>query len=410
VHSYYRRKQRRIESTPLWSALAHARALANELENVRVASAYQHGEFQAQLETAVRENARLRDEHSACMQLANARTSADQHRLETALQQNELLAAQNTARQQEWEGSVAVLTQQLQGANAAYAQLAETHAVLNRRFDSVASSVLGKLSLLDDRIRRMDHSAHLGAAARTGGEKYLDLLEAVLTGVASSDPSVSPWAAQGYSPETRMLGRDWPKHALTMIGTVRMRNIRHLLETVLHDAVSGDLVETGVWRGGACLYMRAILAENGVVDRSVWLADSFHGLPEPSAADYPADAGDTHHIYSELAVSADEVRANFAKYGLLDDQVRFLEGWFKDTLPTAPIERIALLRLDGDMYESTWQALEALYHKVSRGGFIIVDDYVLPACAKAVDDWRLSQGCNETLHEVDGAAVYWRKA
>jgi hypothetical protein len=189
-----------------------------------------------------------------------------------------------------------------------------------------------------------------------------------------------------------------------------MRNVRTLIEEILNDGIPGYLIETGVWRGGATIYMRAILEVHAVTDRIVWVADSFRGLPEPDAERFAADANDTHHTHRELAVSADQVRANFQRFGLLDDQVRLLEGWFKDTLFTAPIQRVALMRLDGDMYESTWQALEALYHKVSPGGFIIVDDYILPACAKAVDDWRLSHGSNEPLHEVDGAAVYWRKA
>ena len=96
------------------------------------------------------------------------------------------------------------------------------------------------------------------------------------------------------------------------------------------------------------------------------MADSFEGLPPPDAGQYPADAGDQHHTFEPLAVSLEQVQANFAEYGLLDDQVTFLEGWFKDTLPTAPIERLAVLRLDGDMYESTMDALDALCTPRSR--------------------------------------------
>ena len=84
-----------------------------------------------------------------------------------------------------------------------------------------------------------------------------------------------------------------------------------------------------------------------------------------------------------LAVPEEEVKANFRRYGLLDDQVRFLPGWFKDTLQDAPIDRIAVLRLDGDLYESTIQALDALYPRVSPGGFCIIDDYLaVKACGK----------------------------
>jgi O-methyltransferase len=114
------------------------------------------------------------------------------------------------------------------------------------------------------------------------------------------------------------------------------------------------------------------------------------------------DAGDPHWTFAELAVSLDEVRANFARYGLLDEQVRFLPGWFRDTLPGAPIERISVLRLDGDMYESTWVALEALYPKLARGGYVVVDDYLnIAACRAAVDDFRRANTIADAIHEID---------
>ena len=156
--------------------------------------------------------------------------------------------------------------------------------------------------------------------------------------------------------------------------------------------------------------MRAVLAAYDVTDRNVWVADSFQGLPKPDVATYPADAGLDLWTADQLSVSADEVRANFAKYGLLDDQVRFLEGWFKDTLPSAPIDRIAVLRLDGDLYESTIQALEPLYPKVSEGGYVIVDDYNdIPACKAAVDDYRAAHGIESPLGEIDWTGIYWQK-
>src|SRR5262249_57556572 len=114
----------------------------------------------------------------------------------------------------------------------------------------------------------------------------------------------------------------------------------------------GDLWEAGVWRGGACIFMRGILKVHGIVDRHVWVADWLGGLEPPNREQYPADRGDDHHAMKPLVISLEEVRDNFSRYGLLDQQVRFLKGWFKDTLPNAPLERLALLRLDGDMYES----------------------------------------------------------
>jgi O-methyltransferase len=237
---------------------------------------------------------------------------------------------------------------------------------------------------------------------------YLDLLEASLTGTLYSDVSQSPWTKDIYDPASRAVGRDWPSRAETMIGTARMSNLRILTQRVLDEHIPGDLIETGVWRGGACIYMRGILVAAGDMKRRVFVADSFCGLPPPNEALYPADAGDPHHTFHQLAISRADVEANFRRYGLLDDHVIFLEGWFKDTLPTAPIDQLALLRLDGDMYESTMDSLDALYHKVSPGGFVIVDDYVLKACAAAVEDFRGRHGISAPLNEVDGAAVWWQ--
>jgi len=156
--------------------------------------------------------------------------------------------------------------------------------------------------------------------------------------------------------------------------------------------------------------MRAILKAYGVVDRRVWLADSFRGLPPPDATKYPGDEGDRHHEIPWLAVPAEQVKVTFGRYGLLDSQVEFLEGWFKDTLPTAPIAQLALLRVDGDMYKSTMEVLENLYPKLSPGGYVILDDWGdLPMSRKAVDDFRQANGIDEALEPVDGIAVYWRK-
>ncbi|HTP90891.1 MAG TPA: TylF/MycF/NovP-related O-methyltransferase, partial [Xanthobacteraceae bacterium] len=203
----------------------------------------------------------------------------------------------------------------------------------------------------------------------------------------------------------------WPVRALTFLGRKRLDNIRFCVESVLRDGVPGDLIETGVWRGGACILMRAILEARGDTTRNVWLADSFQGLPPPDAANYPADAGDKHHVWSDVfAVSSAEVKAHFRRFGLLDDRVRFLEGWFKDTLPNAPVNRLAVLRLDGDLYESTIQVLDALYAKLSAGGFLIVDDYFLEPCRAAIEDFRRANGVTDTILQIDRMSVYWRKS
>jgi len=204
-------------------------------------------------------------------------------------------------------------------------------------------------------------------------------------------------------------GKNWPSYADTMIGLRRLDNLQFCIESVLRDGVPGDLIETGVWRGGACIFMRGVLRAHGDEDRRVWVADSFQGLPAPDAEKYPEDAGDVHYRHRFLAVSAEQVRRNFGRYGLLDGQVVFLEGWFKDTLPKADIAALSVLRLDGDMYESTMDALGALYPKLSPGGYCIIDDYVLPNCQRAVHDYRAAQGITDPIIDIDQTGSYWRK-
>lgn len=238
---------------------------------------------------------------------------------------------------------------------------------------------------------------------------YLDLIQDCLVGKIYEDVAQNSSRKGTYDAQVREFGRDWPSQAHTMIGRQRMRNLRTLTEQVLGDHIPGDLIETGVWRGGACIYMRSVLHAFGVYDRYVWVADSFEGLPPPDAERYPADAGDIHHRFKQLAVSLDEVKSNFAKYGLLDEQVRFLPGWFKDTLPAAPIKQLALMRLDGDMYQSTMDALTHLYARLSRGGFVIIDDYKAVPCRQAVEDFRARVGAKEQIHQIDQTGIFWRK-
>ena len=164
------------------------------------------------------------------------------------------------------------------------------------------------------------------------------------------------------------------------------------------------------------MLMRAALTAFGDTERTIWVADSFEGLPKPDAEKYPADYGDRHHTFSALAISLENVQASFKRLGLLDDRVKFLKGWFRDTLPNAPIERLAILRLDGDMYESTMDGLRALYPRVSPGGYVIIDDYFcLSNCKKAVNDYREENGITIPIIDIEPDmekknGAYWRVA
>ena len=190
----------------------------------------------------------------------------------------------------------------------------------------------------------------------------------------------------------------------------RLDNLQMCIEQVISNEVPGDLIETGVWKGGATIFMCGVLKAYGDEGRSVWIADSFQGLPPPNVEKYPADKGDLHYTIDSLRITEEMVRENFAAYGLLDENVKFLKGWFKDTLPGAPIERLAILRLDGDMYESTMDALQSLYSKLSVGGFVIVDDYCIESCRKAVTDFRARHGIMDDIIDIDGTGVFWRRS
>jgi O-methyltransferase len=239
-------------------------------------------------------------------------------------------------------------------------------------------------------------------------EHYLKLLSQHLDGSLYRDLPMR-WLKE-YDPTVREHGKDWPSTALTMVGSKRLKNIRVLLESVILEKIPGDFVETGVWRGGASIFARAVLMAYDIADRKVICCDSFEGLPPPDEVRFPADKDSSFHTYPELAVTLEEVRENFIKFDLLDDQVVFLKGWFRDTMATVPSEQVAVLRLDGDMYESTIDPLRHLYDRIPDGGWVIVDDYhIIPESREALHDFLNDRGLKPTLQEIDGMGIFFRK-
>jgi len=247
-------------------------------------------------------------------------------------------------------------------------------------------------------------------------EQYLDLLKLTLTGLAEAEPTAHRVRNDGSVRVVpadlgeRNEGRDWPQNGLTMVGMKRLDNVQACIEEVLAQKVPGDLIETGVWRGGTSIFMRAVLKAHGIDDRRVFVADSFEGLPPPDDEQYPADANTKLHELEFLSVSLETVQDHFRRLGLLDDQVRFVKGWFRDTMLTLTGEQWSVIRLDGDLYESTITVLENLYPNLSPGGYVIVDDYnSLWYCRKAVTDYREAHGITDEIHEIDWTGAYWRK-
>ena len=210
-----------------------------------------------------------------------------------------------------------------------------------------------------------------------------------------------------YEAKLRKEGLDWPKNAHTMIGLKRLDNLQYCIEEIIKNNVPGDLIETGVWRGGACIFMKAVLKAYDVINRTVWCADSFKGLPEGK---YLQDREVPFYSSYYLKVPLSEVKDNFRRYKLLDKNVKFLKGWFKDTLPRALITKLAVLRIDGDLYESTYDSLRYLYPKLSCGGYVILDDFdSIQASRKAVIDFRKTNGIKEKILKIDSSGVYWKK-
>lgn len=197
----------------------------------------------------------------------------------------------------------------------------------------------------------------------------------------------------------------------TMIGLHRLNNIERCAERLFADGIAGDFLEAGVCQGGATIFMRALQLAHGEGDRSTWVVDSFEGVP-PSVSE--VDRRYEVHLEEPrqpwLACSLARVRDNFLRYGLLDAGVRWLPGWVSETLPSAPIGPLALLRIDVDLYSSTAECLDHLYDKVVPGGFVIVDDYgFLRCCRDAVDDFRRRRSIEEPLRHIDYSGIFWRK-
>lgn len=209
--------------------------------------------------------------------------------------------------------------------------------------------------------------------------------------------------------EQRLEGLDWPERAHTMVGLKRLNNLHDCLDYIRENKIEGDFIETGVWRGGASIFIKSY---NDIykLGKKVFVADSFEGLPVPNTDKYPQDSDDIHHTYDFLKISLEEVKRNFKMYDVLDENVIFLKGWFSETLKdNDQIFNLSLLRFDGDMYGSTIDVLESLYPKLNKKGVIIIDDYCLENCIKAVSDYRSNNKIDDDIKTVDRCGVFWYK-
>jgi O-methyltransferase len=240
-------------------------------------------------------------------------------------------------------------------------------------------------------------------------DKYIDLLRDSLSD-ACFEVTIDSNGNKIY-PDPIENGQVWPSKAVTMIGIKRLNNIKDLLTDVIQKGIPGDFLEAGIWRGGALIFARGVLDAFNCKNRSVIGCDSFQGLPPPNIQKYPLDVGDTLHTVKYLAVSQEEVKNNFIKFGLYDEKtVKFVPGFFSESLKGAlPFDKLAILRLDSDMYGSTIETLNALYDKVSPGGYIIIDDYALPGCHHATNDFLAQRNIKTPLEVIDWSGRYFKK-
>jgi hypothetical protein len=292
---------------------------------------------------------------------------------------------------------------------------------------------------------------------------YLDAIRRSLTNILYEDRPAFIYGrdkqfkhSEHFDLRSRVFGEDFPLLAHTMVGIKRLENIQKCLTDVLESQVPGDIVEAGVLRGGAAIFARAVLKAYGVTDRRVLACDTF---PDPAqrgvgrmiaiqfigALTYIPSANWRRKLFGWLqskvrekrfpdslepsdelinlnfwllrnmdfnrtaCASLEHVKSYFARYGLLDDQVVFVRGFFSETLDDATVGKIALLRLDADIYESTRDALTLLYPKLSPGGYCIIDDYHLADCRRATDEYRAQHSIREPFMAIDDLSVYWKK-
>jgi hypothetical protein len=212
--------------------------------------------------------------------------------------------------------------------------------------------------------------------------------------------------------------RDWLKisklnlfrktYPYTMVRYDRLSNAFDLANQIERDGIKGAIVECGVWRGG-CIATMAWVSKQVGSNRHIWLFDSFEGLPKPVEKD--GEKGQLHiGDYAAPQQAAEEILFKILKID--PNQVHIVKGWFQDSLPLTKdqVGPIAILRLDGDLYESTKFPLNHLYPQVVHGGYVIIDDYgCWEGCQIATDEFIANSGIDIQLEVIDDKGRYWQK-
>jgi hypothetical protein len=204
----------------------------------------------------------------------------------------------------------------------------------------------------------------------------------------------------------------------TYVSVKALENISECIADIKQSCVPGDFIDCGVLRGGTSIFMTGA-ARYHDLDRKTFVADSFQGLPAPSSQEstfarefWYKYAGKLPEYNLFCLASKKDVVSNFKKYNLLSEKVVFLEGWFADTLKYLPTDTtLSLIRIDADWYQSTLDAIVNTYPYLSVGGYIIIDDYLLEGCKKAVDEYRDTHNISAAIQIADdeNGVIFWQK-
>jgi hypothetical protein len=224
---------------------------------------------------------------------------------------------------------------------------------------------------------------------------------------------VSPEFPQDFTKFSKMLWGRVEKY--TMTSKQRIVTLEQGIRYLEQNAISGDFVECGVASGGSTMAAVYTLMELGNTDRDIYLYDTFAGMPPPTVKDVTHTGKPAQKRYDRkvkdgvsdfINIPIDVVRANMAKTGYPMEKIHFAEGKVEDTLPRSRHDRIALLRLDTDWYESTKAELEILFPRLAVGGVLIIDDYFRWMGQKdAVDEYIRDNGIRIFLCRVDTHSV-----
>jgi hypothetical protein len=240
-----------------------------------------------------------------------------------------------------------------------------------------------------------------------GASPYIDILTKVLVGTPLGGSGYDVKNLKPYDPVKRYLGQDHSAFSYTMVGNARLHNLRCAIDEVNRNGIKGSIVELGLWRGGAMMLASALGKESGI-QRDIYLVDAFDVISSYTSGGIGRNEG----LANFLAVRLAEVKEYFKYFNLGGPHVHYDKGLFKDTLPLWKDKDIpiAILRIDGNFYDSYQDAMYNLYEKVPVGGIVVFDDISSSGdVLRFWVDFKKEQGLPEFMNRIDKHSAWFRK-